>query len=37
MLDDMVALANFVCLLALSCSDRQILALLLCAGLIALC
>ena len=37
MLDDMLALANSVCLLALSRSDRHVLALLLCAGLIARC
>ena len=37
MLDDMLALANSVCLLALSRSDRHVLALLLRAGLIALC
>ena len=37
MLDDMLALANSVCLLALSRSDRHVLGLLLCAGLIALC
>ena len=38
MLDDMllIALANSVCLLALSRSDRPVLGLLLCAGLIAL-
>ena len=34
---DMLALANSVCLLALSHSDRHVLDLLLCAGLIALC
>ena len=32
-LDDMLALANFVCWLAVSRSDRHALALLLCAGL----
>ena len=36
MLDDMLALANSVYLLALSRSGRHVLALLLCAGLIAL-
>ena len=35
MLDDMLALANSVCLLALSRSGRRVLALLLCTGLIA--
>ena len=33
----MLALADSVCLLALSRSDRRVLTLLLCAGLIALC
>ena len=33
----MLALANSVCLLSLSRSDRHVLVLLLCAGLIALC
>ena len=38
MVDDMLALANSVGLPArLSRSDRHVLALLLCAGLIALC
>ena len=37
MLDDMLALANSVCLLALPRFDRHVLGLLLCAGLIALC
>ena len=35
MLNDMLALANSVCLLALSRSGRRVLALLLCTGLIA--
>ena len=35
-LDDMRARANYVCLLGLWRSDRHVLALLLCAGLIAL-
>ena len=33
----MLVLANSVCLLALSRSDRHVMALLLCAGLIAPC
>ena len=37
MLDDMLALANSACLLALSRSGRHVLALLLCAGLDAPC
>ena len=37
MLDEMLALANSVCLLALSRSGRHVLALLLCAGLIGPC
>ena len=37
MLDDMLALANSACLLALSRSGRHVLALLLCAGLVAPC
>ena len=35
--DDMLAIADSVCLLASSRSDRHVLGLLLCAGLIALC
>ena len=35
--DDVLALANSVCLLGLSRSDRHVLGLLLCAGLVALC
>ena len=37
MLDDMLALANSVSLLLMPRSDRHVLALLICAGLIALC
>ena len=37
MLDDMLAPANSVSVLVLSRSDRDVLALLLCAGLILLC
>ena len=37
MLDDMLALANSVCLLALSCSGRYVLTLLLCVRLVAPC
>ena len=36
MLNDMLGLANSLCSLALSHSDRHVLGLLLCAGLIAL-
>ena len=37
MLDEMLALATSVCLLALSHSDRRVRASLLCAWLVALC
>jgi len=37
MLDDMLAFVNSVCLLALSRSGRHIVALLICARLIAPC